>query len=110
MNELGMTIRQIVSGFIGAGGLAFIQFLINRADAKKGNQYKQNQVLIGLAHDRIVWLGGKYIERGFITKDEYENLSTYLYEPYKAIGGDGTAEKIMKEVDKLPMREGPKEN
>ena len=34
----------------------------------------QAQMILGLGHDRIVYLGMKYIERGNITKDEYENL------------------------------------
>ena len=29
-------------------------------------------MLIGLAHDRIIYLGMTYIERGYITQDEYE--------------------------------------
>lgn len=29
-------------------------------------------MLIGLAHDRIVYLGMSYIDRGWITQDEYE--------------------------------------
>lgn len=62
-------------------------------------------MLLGLGHDRIIFLGGQYIKRKSITKDEYENLHDYLYKPYLELGGNGTAEKIMKEVDKLPLQE-----
>lgn len=58
---------------------------------------------MGLAHDRIVYFGMKYIEKGFVTKDEYEDLIRYFYEPYIAIGGDGTAERIMSLVKMLPL-------
>ena len=58
----------------------------------------QTEMLIGLAHDRICYLGEKYIERGWITRAEYENLHDYLYMPYHALGGNGTAEKIMNEI------------
>lgn len=51
-----------------------------------------DQLLVGLAHDRIVYLGMKYIERGYITRDEYENLNDYLYVPYAAAGGNGSAD------------------
>ena len=44
------------------------------------------------------------IQRGWITKDEFENLNDYLYRPYEELGGNGTAEKIMQEVRKLPLR------
>lgn len=33
----------------------------------------------------------------------YENLYDYIYLPYKALGGNGTAEKVMKDVDNLPI-------
>ena len=61
-------------------------------------------MLIGLGHDRIMHLGMHYIKQGWISSDEYENLSKYLFEPYRALGGNGSAERIMKEVDKLTIR------
>ena len=38
-----------------------------------------------------------------VTQDEYENLRVYLYEPYEHMGGNGSAKRIMQEVDKLPI-------
>ncbi len=61
-------------------------------------------MLIGLAHDRILYLGMQYIERGYITQDEYENLYEYLYKPYEKLGGNGSAKRVMTEVNKLPIR------
>ena len=55
----------------------------------------------------ITWLGMKYIERGWITKDEYENLYEYLYKPYAELGGNGSAKRVMDEVNKLEIRPGP---
>lgn len=63
-------------------------------------------MLIGLAHDRIMYLGMSYIDQGYVTQDEYENLRVYLYElyePYERMGGNGSAKRIMQEVDKLPI-------
>lgn len=65
----------------------------------------QTKVLIGIAHDRIVYLGMSYIKRGYILKDEYENLYDYLYEPYKRMGGNGSAKRVIDEVGKLPIYE-----
>lgn len=64
----------------------------------------QGEMLIGLGHDRIVGLGVSYLNRGWITEDEYENLYEYLYLPYKKLGGNGSAERIMEQVKKLPIR------
>lgn len=75
-------------------------YLMKRADKKD----LKTQMLIGLGHDRIIQSGMYYIERGWITQDEYENLHDYLYVPYRALGGNGSAERVMKEVDKLEIR------
>ena len=61
------------------------------------------RMIKGLGYDRIVSLSMQYIERGSITKDEYENLHDYLYVPYREMGGDGMAEKLMREVGRLPI-------
>ena len=88
----------ILSSVLASSGLwAFLLARLDRHSAEK-------QMLVGLGHDRIMFLGMRYIDRGWITQDEYENLSTYLYEPYKKLGGNGSAHKIMQEVDKLPIR------
>lgn len=72
----------------------------------KRNENKdiKTKMLVGLAHDRVMSLGIMYIERGYITHDEYENLRIYLYEPYEKLGGNGSAKRIMQEVDKLPIK------
>ena len=72
---------------------------------KKANKKDlTSKMLIGLAHERIVTLGMEYIKRGSITKDEYEDLRDYLYKPYEALGGNGSAKRIMLEVDKLEIK------
>ena len=70
--------------------------------ADKGDA--QRKMLVGLAHDRIVHLGMVYVDRGYITQDEYENLNDYLYTPYEKMGGNGSAKRVMEEVRKLPIR------
>lgn len=64
----------------------------------------ERQMLVGLAHDRIIHLGMVYVTRGYITQDEYENLNDYLYQPYEKMGGNGSAKRVMEEVRKLPIK------
>lgn len=78
----------------------FWTFIMKRIDKKD----VRTQMLVGLGHDRIIFLGKQYIKRGYITADEYENLSQYLYEPYSRMGGNGSAKRIMQEVDRLPIK------
>jgi hypothetical protein len=71
---------------------------------RKEKKSLQTELLIGLAHDRITYLGLKYLQKGWICQDEYENLVEYLYKPYDKLGGNGSARRIMAEIEKLPIK------
>lgn len=71
---------------------------------KKEKRDSDKRLLLGLAHDRLINLTSKYIHRGYITHEEYDDLKVYLYEPYKYRGGNGTVDKFMQQVDKLEVR------
>jgi len=78
---------------------------LQRKDALKG---ATTQLLLGLAHDRIIHLGMAYLERGWLTKDEYEDFMKYLVDPYSTFGGNGLAEKVVIDVKKLPISRQPR--
>jgi hypothetical protein len=78
----------------------FWMYMIKRLDARD----QSRRLLVGLAHDRIMYLGMKYISRGYVRRDEYETLCTYLYEPYNKMGGNGAVKRIMEQIDNLPMK------
>lgn len=92
-----MLITIVCSVMASAGFWTFLQKSLEKKDVK-------TQMLIGLGHDRIVYLGLCYIDRGWVTQDEFENLNDYLYKPYEKMGGNGTAKKIIQEINKLPIR------
>lgn len=92
----------IIAGLTSGGLSQLVIFLIQRKDKQKNDPLVD--MVRGLGHDRIIFLGQKYIDKGFVSKDEYENLHDYLFIPYKELGGNGTAEKIMKEVSNLPIK------
>lgn len=92
------TIITILCAVLGSSGLwSLILALVMR-------NLNKNDLLLGLGHDRIIFLCKSYIERGYLSADEYENLHDYLYEPYEKRGGNGTAKKLMDEVKKLPIK------
>ena len=86
--------------FASAGFWSFVTYACNKKDSCKTAEAK---MLLGLGHDRILYLGSVYLKKQCITKDEYENLYDYLYLPYKELGGNGTAEKMINDVKKLPI-------
>ena len=119
-----MTIAVILELFglaIGSGGIgAFIMFLIKRHDEKKGleamtkENTKEIQMMkeeladvkamsLGALYDRAKFLGESYLKKGWWTVNEYEDYKTYLYTPYHKAGGDGTIDKIMLELEKMPI-------
>lgn len=59
-------------------------------------------LLMGIAYSEIIRRCEHYISHGYIGTDEYNELNRYLFEPYRDMGGNGTANKLMKEVEKLP--------
>ena len=88
----------LVAAVLTSSGLwAVVAKRVDKGDAER-------RMLVGLAHDRIVHLGMVYVDRGYITQDEYENLNDYLYTPYEKMGGNGSAKRVMEEVRKLPIR------
>lgn len=89
-------ITGILTLLASSGLWAFITKVFDSKNAR-------TKLLIGLAHDRILHLGFAYIRRGYISKEEYDDLRTYLYEPYREAGGNGSAERIMNEVHNLPL-------
>lgn len=97
-NNIITTLLSILLSIIASSG--FWIWLGNKSQRKS----MQTDLVIGLAHDRILNLSMKYITRGWITQDEYENLNVYLYKPYEKLGGNGSVKRNMLEVDKLPIR------
>jgi hypothetical protein len=91
--QMGVTI--VCAVFASSGFWALIQKGRDKKDAK-------TRMLLGLGHDRIIFLCKAYIEQGYISVDDYENLHEYLFLPYVEMGGNGTAARLMKDVENLP--------
>lgn len=68
------------------------------------NRGKLRMLILGLAFKQIIDSCEFYINRGYISTDEFAELNRYLFEPYQKLGGDGTAQRLIKEVERLPMR------
>lgn len=88
----------LAGGFLASTGFwAFVQSRSKSKDAAA-------RLLRVLAYDKIMKDGVAYLDRGYISRDELEDLNTYLFEPYKEFGGNGVAEQIMRQIHNLPIR------
>lgn len=94
-------IQMIVTIFASvAASSGFWTWLSKKSDKNSDH----TKLLLGICHDRILTLGMFYIERGFLTQDEYTNIIVYLGDPYLDCNGNGTAKRIIGDVKKLPIR------
>lgn len=91
-------ILTIITALLTSSGLwAFLGSRLEKNSAER-------ELIVGIAHIELVFFGMQYIERGWITRDEYETLQA-LYKPYIKLGGNGSGTRIMQEIEKLPIRE-----
>lgn len=93
-----LIVAVIVAVFASSG---FWSYIISRQKQDSAEQ----RLILGIGYYSICDLAGRYILRGYITRQEYADFNKYLYEPYIAKGGDGTAERLKKELDNLPIKE-----
>lgn len=80
------------------GSTGFWSWVQSRGKKKSA----ESRLLLGIAYSEIIRRSEHYIHQGYIAVDEYNELNRYLYEPYRDMGGNGTAQKLMDEVRKLP--------
>ena len=99
---MNTTVITIVISVIASTG--FWQFLINWCNHKRMKMDATTRMLLGIANKIICKSCQEYISRGYITKEEYEDLKKYLCDPYFELGGDGTVERLFKEVDQIPIK------
>ncbi len=96
--SLTQIILTILTSVLASSGLwAFLGSKMERNNAEK-------ELIVGIGHIELVFFGMQYLERGWITREEYETMQD-LYKPYIKLGGNGSGTKIMKEVEKLPIRD-----
>lgn len=94
---------QILLAILGSGALASIISGIFTLIANK--QKKESGIESGvriLLYDRIKHLGIKYIERDYITNEEYEDLILMHKVYHNELHGNGFLDDIMEQVKRLP--------
>lgn len=88
----------IVASVLASSGLW--QFIMYKS------QYKntQTQAILALLHNEIYAISEKAINEGHISTDDFDNL-TCLYEPYRALKGNGTGEALYNKCKSLIEKE-----
>lgn len=84
--------------------IAFVSWLFQRVLVWKKEQDVVREGIVAILHDRLYTSCIAFIDQGYCTVDDRENLE-YLYKPYKALGGNGTAEKLFDKCEDLPLKQ-----
>lgn len=72
------------------------------AKAKSERSDIEDRLLLQVAKNQLVYQGRKYLKRGYITMDEYEEYEAE-FRIYETLGGNGLARRVFKQVDDLPI-------
>ncbi len=103
----------LISAVTGSGVTAIILALLQRHWAKQDRENSRDDAMQGrldaivdalkvLMIDRVRWLGARYIADKQISLVNKENLKD-MHKAYKALGGNGHLDTVMKEIDELPI-------
>lgn len=85
-----------VTAVLGGSGIwAWVKSMTDQND-------NETKLLLSVSRNQLITLGRVYIDRGYITMDEYEEFEAE-YQIYSALGGNGLARRIFEQVDELPM-------
>ena len=99
--------KAIVIAIISSGALStLISGLFNLWQMRKKKQDGVREGIKILLYDRIKHLGKAYIERGYITAEELEDLTTMheIYHDPDGLNGNGFLDAIMRNVKSLPIK------
>lgn len=99
--------KAIIVAIISSGALStLISGLFNLWQMRKKKQDGVREGIKILLYDRIKHLGKAYIERGYVTSDELEDLTTMheIYHDPDGLNGNGFLDAIMKNVKSLPIK------
>lgn len=100
INEIVMKAILTIVGFVVTGILGYLVAKVKEYRQKDGNQEKALKCLLRSAITSKYYV---YTELGAIPTYERENV-IYMYDQYKAMGGNSYVDNIMKEVESLPIK------
>lgn len=84
--------------------IAVLTWCVKKLRTRKTEYDVLREGILALLHDRLYAACSFFINQGWASLDDRENLEC-LYKPYKALGGNGTGEHLYLEVLNLPISE-----
>lgn len=82
-----------------------VTYLFTKIRTVKKNTKEDNQLikeaLKSILHNILIVEGQKMLDKGYCMREDYERISEY-YLPYKALGGNGSAKRMVEQIENLP--------
>lgn len=82
--------------------IAILTWLVRQVKGKKQEYEVIREGMMALLHDRLYASCSFFLSRGYCTLEDRNNLE-YLFEPYKALGGNGTGADLYHRCMELPL-------
>lgn len=96
LTKLAELANPALTALLGGSGIwAWLKTKTDRNDS-------EDKLLLQVARNQLVSQGRFYLDRGYITMDEYEEYESE-YDIYSRLGGNGLARRVFKQVDELPI-------
>lgn len=96
LTKLAELANPAVTALLGGSGIwAWLKTRTDRNDS-------EDKLLLQVARNQLVSQGRLYLDRGYITIDEYEEYESE-YDTYSRLGGNGLARRVFKQVYELPI-------
>lgn len=96
LTKLAELANPAVTALLGGSGIwAWLKTRTDRNDS-------EDKLLLQVARNQLISQGRFYLDRGYITMDEYEEYESE-YDIYTRLGGNGLARRVFKQVDELPI-------
>lgn len=96
----------VISGLLGAGFFGMIQFLITRHDKKKEQNSAERTALRYIMLYIIQERAKELISTGEASIEEIQGLHRWHDLYHNGLGGNGDADYLMKQVDRLKITAG----
>lgn len=96
LTKIAELANPVITTLLGSSGIWM--WMKTKSDHNK----TEDKLLLGVARAQLIELGRLYLDRGYITMDEYEEYEEE-YKLYSDLGGNGLARRVFKQVDELPI-------
>lgn len=95
MSPQDVTMAIIASVFASSGLWTLVNNIYQTHKEKKS---VERRALLGLLHEQLIDKGEAYLAQGWISTQDLEDFTNYIYCPYHDLGGNGTGETLYKKL------------